>query len=424
MKLAVVGLGYVGLPLAVEFAKIYPVIAFDISKRRVEELKQGKDYTNEVDLNLLKNPNLLITSDEKEIKNADFVVVAVPTPINDKKEPDMGPVLSASKIVGQNMKKGAIVVYESTVYPGATEAECIPVLENESKMKCGTDFKIGYSPERIVPGDKVHTLRSIVKIVSGMDDETLEKVAEVYSKIIDAGVCRAKTIKVAESAKMIENVQRDVNIALMNELSLAFHKMGIDTKDVINAAASKWNFVKYLPGCVGGHCIGVDPYYFIDKSTKLGYVPKLLIQTRELNEYMPIYIAENVLQHIKSVKKQTQKAKVLVMGATFKENVPDMRNTKAKDIVHYLRGEGVEVHVYDSWVEDEWLEEELGQAGTDIKNLSGIDAVIVFTPHEKFRSISLSELKGKCSDKPFLFDVKGFYKKEDAEKSGFVYNTL
>lgn len=424
MKLAVIGLGYVGLPLAVEFANIYPVIAFDISKHRIEELKQGKDYTHEVDLGLLKNQNLFFTTDGKEIKDADFVIVAVPTPIKDNKEPDMGPVLSASKIVGQNLKKGAIVVYESTVYPGATEAECVPVLETESGMKCGTDFKIGYSPERIVPGDKVHTLKTIVKIVSGMDKETLEKVAEVYSGIIHAGVYRAKTIKVAESAKMIENVQRDVNIALMNELSLAFRKMGINTRDVIDAAASKWNFNRYVPGCVGGHCIGVDPYYFIDKSTKLGYVPRLLMHTRELNESIPVHIADIVIQHIKANKKPLHKASVLLMGISFKENVPDLRNTKAKEILHHLRGEGVTVYIHEPHVEQEWVEEELGVGKADIGTLEGIDAIIVFSPHKEFAELKPELLRQKCSEHPLLFDVKGFYNKDDAEKNGFVYDTL
>ncbi len=423
--IAVVGLGYVGLPLAVEFAKVYHTIGFDISEKRVKELHKGEDSTNEVaDLSLLKTPSLVFTTNAEELKKADFVVVAVPTPINDRKEPDMGPVLSASKTVGQNLKKGAIVVYESTVYPGATEAECVPVLEKESGMKCGAEFKIAYSPERIVPGDRVHTLRTIVKIVSGMDAETLGKVAEVYSKVVDAGVYRAKSLKVAEAAKMIENVQRDVNIALMNELSLAFRKMDINTRDVVDAAGSKWNFVKYVPGCVGGHCIGVDPYYFIDKSTKLGHVPKLLMHTRELNEHMPLHIADIVMQHIKSNKKPLHKSKVLLMGASFKENVPDLRNTKAKDIIHHLRGEGVSVSVYEPHVEEEWLQEETGLGKSDFEVLNELDAVIVFSPHKEFAEIKLEKLKEKCSSNPLLFDMKGFYNKEAAEKSGFVYDTL
>lgn len=415
IKICVVGLGYVGLPLACLLSKKYQVFGFDISSKKINDLKNGFDETGEI-----KNLALCqieYSDDPAVIKQTNFIIVAVPTPINDdNKIPDLTLVESASKIVGQNLNKDSIVVYESTVWPGCTEEVCIPILEKESNLKCGIDFKVGYSPERVNPGDKEHTIDQITKVVSGSDQPALEKISEVYGSITK--IHQASSIKIAEAAKVIENVQRDLNIALMNELALIFDKMGISTKEVIQAAGTKWNFQKYQPGLVGGHCIGVDPYYLTYKAQKLGYEPKVILAGREINESMAEFVAS----------KLEGQRKILVMGLTFKENVPDTRNSKAKDLIIKLKKQGSEV-----WGHDPTLKSFAGVAerfGVSLINnwptAEKFNAVIVFSPHEEFRNInySLDNLRKICESNPILFDIKGFYNKIEAEKLGFKYLTL
>lgn len=420
MTIAIIGLGYVGLPLAAEFAKHCQVTGFDINKAKVDELRQGMDRTNEVDKDALKNPNLHFTSDETKLKEASLLIVAVPTPIHeDSKQPDLTYIKSASELIGKNLKKGAIVVYESTVYPGVTEDVCVPIIEKSSNLKCGTDWKIAYSPERIVPGDKTHTLTTITKVVSGMDNETLEKVASIYSKICP--IHKASSIKVAEASKVIENVQRDLNIALVNELSLIFHRLGIDTKEVLEAAGTKFNFHKYHPGLVGGHCISVDPYYLTHIARKKGYYPKVILSGREVNEEIAVHIAKQVLQSL-GKNKALEQSTVLVMGLTFKENVPDMRNTKIKDLIKELKGYGIKVIGCDPLLTKEEVKENLGIENLGFNGIKKADAVVMAQGHDVFKSISLEQLKEKsCS---FIFDIKGFYGKEETEKLGMGYKTL
>jgi len=331
-KISVVGLGYVGLPLAIELAKKYDVIGFDINTKKIEKYINGIDVTKEVGDEAIKNTRVYFTSDESKLRSCKFHIVAVPTPINSDKTPNLNPVINASKIIGKNLTKGSIVVYESTVYPGTTEEICIPILEKESGLKFGIDFKVGYSPERINPGDKIHTLTKIVKVVSGSDEEALEIISEVYGSIIEAGIHKAESIKVAEAAKVIENSQRDINIAFMNELSMVFNKMGINTKAVLEAAGTKWNFLKFTPGLVGGHCIGVDPYYFIYKAEQLGYHSQIILAGRKINDDMAKYVADNIIKMLIKADLPVKGAKVAILGITFKENCPDVRNTKAIDI--------------------------------------------------------------------------------------------
>lgn len=342
-SLALVGLGYVGMPIAVEFAKRgVKVIGYDLNAAKIEIYKSGVDPTHEVGDEVIKNTTVQFTSDESKLKEAKFHIVAVPTPVNDDHTPDLTPVEGASTILGRNLTKGSVVVFESTVYPGVTEDVCVPILERESGLKCGVDFKIGYSPERINPGDKVHRLNTIKKIVSGMDDETLDTVAKIYEIVVDAGVHRASSIKVAEAAKVIENSQRDINIAFMNELSIIFNKMGIDTKSVLEAAGTKWNFLNFRPGLVGGHCIGIDPYYLTYKAEMLGYHSQIILSGRRINDDMGKYIAENVVKNLIKAEKTVKGAKVAILGFTFKENCPDTRNSKVFDIVKELREYGIE----------------------------------------------------------------------------------
>ena len=423
-KICIVGLGYVGLPLAVAFSKHYSVIGFDVNSVKIDELKNGLDKTNEVSKEELEEANLRLTTDSNLIKEADFVIVAVPTPIDKSNKPNLSYVENASKIVGGNLKKGAIVVYESTVYPGVTEDVCLPILEKESGMECGVDFKIGYSPERVNPGDKAHTIDKIVKIVSGMDDETTDKIAEVYSKIITAGVFKARNIKTAEAAKVIENIQRDLNIALVNELSLIFDKLDIDTKDVLEAAGTKWNFHKYHPGLVGGHCIGVDPHYLTYRALELGYHPKIILAGREVNESMSRHVAENIVKELNNAGKLIKNSRVLIMGLTFKENVPDVRNSKAKEVIRYLKEYGIEVHAYDPLIDEKWFEKHFSVKRTDFKSLDKVDCVLVFSQHRIFNSITLDDLKQKMNSHPILIDIKGFYDKKEAIEKGFRYRRL
>jgi len=421
-KISVVGLGYVGLPLAVALSEKADIIGFDISQKKIESYKQGIDVTKEVGSEKLKNTKVQFTCNEEDLKNSRFIIVAVPTPISKDKTPDLFPVRSASEIVGRNLVRGSIVVYESTVYPGVTEDVCVPILEKFSGLKCGIDFKVGYSPERINPGDKVHTVENITKIVSGMDDESLDIIANVYGLIIKAGVYRAESIKVAEAAKVIENTQRDINIAFMNELSIVFNKMGIDTLSVLRAAGTKWNFLKFFPGLVGGHCIGVDPYYLTYKSEELGYHPEVILAGRRINDGMGKYIAENTVKLLIKNDVQIKGSKVLVMGITFKENVPDVRNSRVIDIVNELNEYGIDVSVTDSNADAAEVKHEYGIDLVDLKNAGSYDAVIIAVNHNGFESITLNQLKELYrNNKYILVDVKGMYDREEAIKSGFSY---
>ncbi|MEK7167682.1 MAG: nucleotide sugar dehydrogenase [Patescibacteria group bacterium] len=424
-KVCVLGLGYVGLPLAALFSKKHQVIGFDAKQSRIDELKSGLDSTGEVDD--IGHYNIEFTSDPQKMKEADFVIVAVPTPIDQAKNPDLTLVVKATETVGRNMKPGAIVIYESTVYPGCTEEICVPILEKESGMKFGEDFKVGYSPERVNPGDKEHAIDKVVKVVSGSDQEALDKVAELYGSVIPAGIHRVSCLKVAEATKVIENVKRDLNIAFVNELSLIFNRVGISTREVLEAAGTKWNFNtgKYFPGLVGGHCIGVDPYYLTHQALKLGYHPQVILAGRATNEYMSRHVAELVLKGIIKQGKIIEKSKVLFMGLTFKENVLDIRNSKAKDIIDYLKEFGLSVYGYDPLLKDGGTKEEFGVDNIDLKSVSEkFDAVIVFSPHSVFKEISLLDLKDKMNENPVLVDIKEFYKKEEAERLGFIYKTL
>jgi len=407
-KIALIGLGYVGLPIALEFARKMSVIGFDINEKRVQLMKKGVDPCNELTAEAFEKTDIAFTSNIEELKNASFFIVAVPTPIDEYKQPDLRPLISASKTVGKVLKKGDYVVYESTVYPGCTEEDCLEILEQESGLKCGTDFKIGYSPERINPGDKVHTLTNTVKIVSGCDKESLEVIAGVYEQIITAGVHRAPNIKVAEAGKIIENTQRDVNIALMNELSIIFNRIGINTYDVIEAAGTKWNFLKFYPGLVGGHCIGVDPYYLVHKAKQVGYHAHLIDAGRFVNDTMGGYIAKQTVKRILAADKHLSQSRVLVLGFTFKENVSDVRNSKVADIVRELQSYRVNVDVVDPYADPvEVKKEYLIELS---KNPSGkYDAVIVAVAHREYRKMTEADFLKFSTDTSLLIDVKGLY---------------
>ena len=404
-KLSLVGLGYVGMPIAVAFAKKIDVIGFDLNAKKIELYKNGIDPTNEVGNDAIKATTVDFTADETRLKEANFHIVAVPTPVNDDHTPDLTPVEGASEILGRNLTKGSVVVFESTVYPGVTEDVCIPILERESGLKCGVDFKIGYSPERINPGDKVHRLETIKKIVSGMDAQTLDTVAKVYELVVEAGVHRAESIKVAEAAKVIENSQRDINIAFMNELSIIFHRMGIDTKAVLEAAGTKWNFLPFTPGLVGGHCIGVDPYYLTYKADSLGYHSQVILSGRYINDGMGKYVAENCIKQLIAADKPVRNAKVAVLGFTFKENCPDARNTRVIDIVNELREYGIEPYVADPVADKDEVKRIYGLAFTALDELHDMDAVIIAVAHDEFRNLDLENVYG--SGARVLLDVKG-----------------
>lgn len=424
-KIAVVGLGYVGMPLAIAFAKKAEVIGFDINERRLNMYKSGVDLTNEVGDEALKNTTADFTSNEERLKEAKFIVVAVPTPIAVDKTPDLFPVKSATETVGRNLTKGSIVVYESTVYPGVTEDICIPILEKESGLKCGVDFKIGYSPERINPGDKVHTLETITKIVSGMDEESLEEIAKIYEMVVAVGVYRAESIKVAEAAKVVENSQRDINIAFMNELAIVFNKMGIDSNEVIKAMNTKWNALKFYPGLVGGHCIGVDPYYFIYKAEQLGYHSQIVLSGRKVNDDMANFIAENVIKQMIFADKKIKGATVAVLGITFKENCPDVRNSKVVDIITALKDYGVNVLVYDPVADAEETEKEYDIKTTDISKIKNVDAVVCAVSHNEFKQKGLDYISSLYNDgTKVLIDVKSTFNKIEAQNNGFIYWNL
>ena len=409
-KVSVIGLGYVGLPVAVEFAKIMPVVGFDINEKRIQELKAGHDRTREIqNASDLKNPNLMLTFEPADLKNADFHIVAVPTPVNDAKQPDMSLVHKASVTVGRALKKGDIVVYESTVYPGATEDECQPILERESGLKGGVDFKIGFSPERINPGDHEHTFTKILKVVSGQDQESLDIIAETYGSVVKAGVHKAESIKVAEAAKVIENTQRDINIAFMNELSLIFERMGIDTLHVLKAASTKWNFLQFYPGLVGGHCIGVDPFYLTHKAEKLGYHPEVILAGRRINDNMGIYVAQKTIELMVKKGIKVLGAKVNLLGLTFKENCPYTRNTRVVDIYRELRRYGVNVDIYDPVAEADDIHEEYGTHPVSFDKLGPADAVVLAVPHNKLKD-QVRDNMLRLMSPPYVFvDIKGAF---------------
>ncbi|CAM3831437.1 nucleotide sugar dehydrogenase [Mesobacillus thioparans] len=446
-KISLVGLGYVGMPIAVAFAKKIDVIGFDVNKQKIDLYKSGIDPTKEVGNEVIKNTTVEFTSDEAKLKEAKFHIVAVPTPVRDDHTPDLTPVESASRTLGRNLTKGAIVVFESTVYPGVTEEICVPILEKESGLKCGVDFKVGYSPERINPGDHEHRLETIVKVVSGMDEETLDIVAKVYELVVDAGVYRAESIKVAEAAKVIENAQRDINIAFMNELSIIFNKMDIDTNAVLNAAGTKWNFLKFSPGLVGGHCIGVDPYYLTYKAEQMGYHSQIILSGRKINDDMGKYVAESTVKKMIKANKQVNGAIVAVFGVTFKENCPDVRNTKVVDVIRELEEYGVEVKVVDPIADKNDLKHEYGILLSEMDEINNVDAVIFAVPHEEFKELKLENLMKifsyssafdvagamaevaatyeddaelKVND-CVIMDIKGIFNRKDAEKQGFSY---
>lgn len=420
-KLAVVGMGYVGLPLAIAFSeKEFNVIGFDINQNKIEKYLNGEDPTNEVGDERIKNSkNIEFTSDETKLKEAKFIIVAVPTPVLENKMPDLRPLEGASTVIGRNLSKGTIVVYESTVYPGATEEVCLPILEKESGLKCGVDFKIGYSPERINPADKVNTLTKIMKITSGMDKESSDIIAGVYSQVITAGIHRASSIKVAEAAKVIENSQRDINIAFVNELSLIFDRIGIDTLEVLEAAGTKWNFLPYRPGLVGGHCIGVDPYYLANKASELGYHAQVILAGRRINDNMAKFVAEKTIKKLINDNIRVKGADILVMGLTFKENCPDLRNSKVNDIIKELREYGANVHVIDPMAPKEEALEEYGIILEDESCIKNMDAVVVAVGHKEYRDMKPADLRKYFNPvyaKPLLIDVKSIFNKAEAEK--------
>ena len=421
-KLSLVGLGYVGMPIAVAFAKKIKVVGFDLNKAKIDLYKSGVDPTNEVGNDVIKKTKVEFTADETKLKEASFHIVAVPTPVYDDHTPDLTPVEGASRILGRNLKKGSVVVFESTVYPGVTEDVCVPILEKESGLKCGKDFKIGYSPERINPGDKLHRLENIKKIVSGMDAETLDTVAKVYELVVEAGVHRAPAIKVAEAAKVIENSQRDINIAFMNELSIIFNRMGIDTKSVLEAAGTKWNFLNFRPGLVGGHCIGVDPYYLTYKAEMLGYHSQIILAGRRINDDMGKYVAENCVKSLIKAQKFVKNAKVASLGFTFKENCPDTRNSKVFDIVKELREYGIEPVIADPTADAAEAKRLYGVDFVDIGSIKNMDAVILAVAHTAFESFtvkSMGKLFGK--GKKVLLDIKGLLNREEFEKADYLY---
>lgn len=414
-KLAVIGLGYVGLPIALAFAKKISVIGFDINQQRVNMMKKGVDPSNELESSDFENSDIEFTSDIKDLKDAQFFIVAVPTPIDDHNKPDLRPLIGASTAVGKVLKEGDYVVFESTVYPGCTEEDCIPVLESHSGLSFVKDFKAGYSPERINPGDKEHTITKILKVVSGCDEESLDIISKVYEIIVEPGVHRASSIKVAEAAKIIENTQRDVNIALMNELSIIFNRIGINTYEVLEAAGTKWNFLRFFPGMVGGHCIGVDPYYLTYKAEELGYHARIINSGRYVNDSMGNYVAKQTVKKILAQGKNVAGAKVLVMGATFKENVSDIRNSKVADVVKELRSYMVDVEVADPYAESEELQHEYGFELSQITPGS-YDAIIVAVNHDKYVEMSADDFRELFSDdKGILVDVKGIYRNRISE---------
>ena len=423
-KLSLLGLGYVGMPIAVAFAKKIKVVGFDLNEAKIDLYKNGVDPTNEVGDEVIRNTKVEFTADPAKLKEAKFHIVAVPTPVNEDHTPDLSPVEGASRILGQNLTKGSVVVFESTVYPGVTEDICVPILEKESGLTCGVDFKIGYSPERINPGDKVHRLETITKIVSGMDEETLDTVAKVYELVVEVGVYRAESIKVAEAAKVIENSQRDINIAFMNELSIIFHKMGIDTKSVLEAAGTKWNFLPFMPGLVGGHCIGVDPYYLTYKAEQLGYHSQIILSGRRINDDMGKYVAESLVKALIKANIAVKHAKVAILGFTFKENCPDTRNTKVIDIYRELGEYGIVPMVVDPAADAAEAERLYGITFQTMDEIKDVDALIIAVAHEQFLSLDrekISSFYHPAHKRKVLLDLKGILNRSEYLTEDYRY---
>lgn len=421
IKVGVVGLGYVGIPLAIAFDKKYKTIGFDINKEKIEKYKNGIDVTNEVGDKKIKESNIEFTNDSKKLFECNRIIVAVPTPVDENKEPNLKPVIGASEIVGENLSKGTIVIYESTVYPGLTEEICMPILEEKSGMKCGKDFKIAYSPERVNPGDKVHKFENIKKIVSGMDEETLEKVANLYESVLTNGVYKASSIKVAEAAKVIENSQRDLNIAFANEIAIMCNKLGIDTNDVLDAACTKWNFLNFRPGLVGGHCIGVDPYYLITKVEKLGYNSVLLSSSRKVNESISSFIVDNIVEKIKSKNIELKNAKVQILGVTFKENVNDIRNSKVIDIIKELEKRNIKVYVEDPYANFEEVRKEYNIKINKNENNEKVDVLVFAVAHNQYKNMKTNEILEYLNEARIVFDIKNILDKESLISLGIDY---
>lgn len=425
-KLSLVGLGYVGMPIAVAFAKKgINVIGYDLNKEKIDLYKSGVDPTREVGNEVIKNTTVEFTADEKKLREAKFHIVAVPTPVNTDHTPDLMPVIGASEILGRNLTKGSIVVYESTVYPGCTEDVCIPILEKQSGLKCGVDFKVGYSPERINPGDKVHRLENIHKIVSGMDEESLEEIKNVYDIVIEVGTYPVSNIRTAEAVKVVENSQRDINIAFMNELAMVFDRMNIDTNEVVDGMNTKWNALGFRPGLVGGHCIGVDPYYFTYEAEKLGYHSQIILNGRIVNDSMGKYIADATIKEMIKVGQAPKKSKVVILGLTFKENCPDTRNSKVDDIIKRLNEYGIEPIVVDPWASEREAMREYGVELTPLHEVKDADCVIVAVAHNEFKALRLDDIKNlyrvSADSEKVLIDVKGIYSVKDLKASGMDY---
>jgi UDP-N-acetyl-D-glucosamine/UDP-N-acetyl-D-galactosamine dehydrogenase len=422
-SLSVIGLGYVGMPIAIAFAKKINVIGFDINSEKISLYQSGIDPTNEVGNDAIKTTTMTFTNEENFISKSKFYIVAVPTPINQDKTPDLNPVEQSSKIVGRNLSKGSIVVYESTVYPGVTEDICIPILEEESGLKCGVDFNVGYSPERINPGDKVHTLENIIKIVSAQNSETLDEISKVYELVIKAGIHRASSIKVAEAAKVVENSQRDINIAFMNELAMVFNRMNIDTKEVVDAMNTKWNALRFTPGLVGGHCIGVDPYYFVYEAEKLGYHSQIVLNGRKINDGMGKFVADNIIKKMINSDLVVRKSKVSILGLTFKENVPDTRNTKVIDIIQELNTYGVKTIVNDPHADKDEVLHEYGIQLSTFDEVNDSDVIVFAVSHNEYKNMNLAEINllFKDSNKKILIDIKSMFSVEDLKLNNFDY---
>ncbi|MDD3412670.1 MAG: nucleotide sugar dehydrogenase [Lachnospiraceae bacterium] len=424
-KIALIGLGYVGMPIAVAFAKEADVVGFDLNKDKIKAYQNGIDATEEVGDEEIKKTTVQFTCDETRLKDAKFHIVAVPTPINQDKTPDLTPVEGASHVVGRNLTKGSIVVYESTVYPGVTEDVCVPILEQESGLTCGIDFKVGYSPERINPGDKVHRLENIKKIVSGMDEESLLEIAKVYELVIKVGVHRASSIKVAEAAKVVENSQRDINIAFINELAMAFDKMGIDTREVIEAMNTKWNALGFYPGLVGGHCIGVDPYYFVYEAEKLGYHSQIISSGRRVNDDMPVFIAEKIIKQLVLANKKVRQSKIVFLGATFKENCPDVRNSKIMEVVSQVEKYGIYPLIVDPIADSREVQREYGYELSDIESIKDADCIVIGVAHKCFCDMSLNQINAFFGEMPqeekVIIDIKSILERKELEKLGFCY---
>lgn len=424
-KLALVGLGYVGMPIAVAFSKKIDVIGFDTNTDKINLYKNGIDPTHEVGNDAIKASSVEFTDDETKLNEASFIIVAVPTPVNQDKTPDLTPVESASHIVGRNLKKGSIVVFESTVYPGVTEDICVPIMERDSGLRCGVDFKVGYSPERINPGDKVHRLENIHKIVSGMDKESLKEIKNVYDMVIEVGTYPVSSIKTAEAIKVVENSQRDINIAFMNELAMVFDRMGIDTNEVVDGMNTKWNALGFRPGLVGGHCIGVDPYYFIYEAEKLGYHSQIILSGRKVNDGMGKFVADAAIKQMVLAGKSPRDAKVVILGLTFKENCPDTRNSKVHDIIRRLNEYGIKPVIVDPWASEDDAKSEYNVELNKLCDINNADCLILAVAHNEFRSLSVDELDKLFAktenDKKIIIDVKGIFNKKEISSYGYRY---